>query len=95
MLQKQATPDIREKIAELVRVRALKKETEEREAELKVNILEYVDNQEGSIKHNATLLALVKEKMRTGIDSTLLKTNFPEAAAACAKSSVYLQVECV
>jgi len=94
MIQKQASVEIRDKIAELIHVRARKKKAEDRESELKLSIIEFVDGQEGSIKDKTALLALIKEKSRTGIDSTLLKTNFPDASAACQKTSTYLQVEC-
>jgi hypothetical protein len=94
MLQKQATPAMRATVTELITVRARKKESEAREAELVTSIKEYVENQPGAIKDNATLLALVEEKSRTGIDATLLKTKFPAAAAACEKTNVFLTVKC-
>jgi len=85
---------MRSTITELIEVRARRKESEAREAELVTHIKEYVDNQPGSIKDNATLLALVEEKSRTSIDSTLLKTKFPAAAAFCEKTNVFLTVKC-
>ncbi len=94
MIQKQATPAMRATVTELIEVRATKKTAEAREAELVTSIKEYVDNQPGAIKDNATLLALVEEKSSTRIDSTILKTKFPAAAAACEKTSVFLTVKC-
>jgi len=94
MIQKQATPAMRATITELIEVRARRKESEAREAELVTTIKEYVENQPGSIKDNATLLAIVEEKSRTGLDATLLKTKFPAAAAYCEKTSTFLTVKC-
>jgi len=86
---------MRENIAELSELRRLAKISADRQDDLTTIIKDYVENQEGSIKHNAQLLALIKEKVRTGIDSKLLKAKFPEAAEACAKTSFYLTIDCV
>jgi len=94
METKQANPQMVATISELVEIRGRQKEDATRAEELTTLIKAYVDNKEGSIKHNTTLLALIKEKARTSIDATLLRTKFPLAAEACKKTSTFLQVEC-